>query len=343
MSGAPQALVSIVVPTYNRVGTLEHALRSACAQTHTRLEIIVCDDAGTQDVEGLIRAIGDPRIRYLRSDVNTMKAGLFAEGLREARGAYLMELDDDDFLAPECVATLVEPLERDPDLALSFGDHWIARPDGTVDESRSDENTLRWGRASLAAGKHAPFIDLALVSQAVCMNVCGMVRRSCVDLRDFPARVEGLSDYWLGYLACRDGAAAWYCGQRLSYYREHEGNFTHVRSDARFSSRSFVFDSMLRDDRLATIRAHLRRELHANEVSYSVWLLESGRLRDARARARRVRKAPGGPTVVPAALEVLGMLPALGPMAIRSARRVVHLRRSARHSRRPGGRAAEAH
>lgn len=323
-------LVSIVIPTYDRVALLEKALASACAQTYTNLEIIVCDDAGPHDVEGLIRSIGDPRIRYRRSAINTAKAGAFADGLRAATGTYVMELDDDDFLGPQCVATLVAPLERRPDLVVSFGDHWVVGPDGAVDDARTRGSTEKWGRATLATGEHRPFIALALETQAVCLNVCGLVRRSALDLDDFPADVQGLSDYWTAYLAARDGGGAWYCGERLSYYREHPDNITHSRNDARFVSASFVYERLLADPRLASISNHIAWRLFENETAYAVWLLREGRPDEARAHAMRASAVPGRrwrPT--PRALIALSVLPGGGP-ATKALRRVAILGRGLR-------------
>ena len=327
MSASPQPLVSIVIATYDRIALLDGAIRSALAQTYPALEIIVCDDAGPRDVAGVVSTFGDPRVRYLRSDVNTMKAGAFAMGLREARGEYVMGLDDDDLLAPHCVKTLVEALERDPDLVVAFGDHWVIDSAGAVDEHESDRSSRRWGRDRLLTGRHAPFIDLALVTQALCMNVCGMARRSRLDVEDFPPQVAGMSDHWLAYLACRDGGAAWYCGERLSYYRHHSDNLTGVRNDLAFTSRSFTFEAILRDDRMAGVRPHLLRQLKENELAYSSWLLATGRRREAGDRARRARVELRLPGRALRTVEVLSRVPGLGPMAADGARRVAALRR----------------
>jgi glycosyltransferase involved in cell wall biosynthesis len=318
---AHPSLVSVVIPTYNRTELLGQTLRSVCAQTHAELEIIVCDDGGTEDVAGLVSRLSDKRVRYLRSEVNTGKAGIFAAGLRQARGKYVMELDDDDLLAPHCIATLVAPLEADDDLAVAFGDHWIIDVRGRVDEAASKANSTFWSRDSLRPGKHTPFIDLALIFQAVCMNVCGIARRSSLDVEDFPPDVRGMSDYWLGYLACRDGGAAWYVAERLSYYRQHELSITGTRNDEGFRSRSYVFATLLEESRVTDAWPHLTRQLHDNELSYAAWLLRMGRRVEARARARRARTTLGSRDRALRAVELLSWFPALGPWLMRRVRR----------------------
>lgn len=325
----PSALVSIVIPTYDRLPLLEVAIRSACAQTHGLLEIIVCDDAGPSDVPGLIETIGDPRVSYLRAPQNTRKAGIFAEGLRRAGGDYVMELNDDDALAPECVATLLEPLERDPDLVAAFGDHWIIDAAGAVGLDASDESSSRWGRAHLAAGRHEPFIDLALVTQAVCMNVCGIARRSRLAVDDFPPEVGFMSDYWLAYLVSRDGGAVWYCPERLAYYRSHDLSVTGTSFDEqRFAERSFVLEALVRDPRVASARPHLVRQLRTNEIAYAMRLVTEGRRREAQARVHRARATLGLRSPLLSVIALAGRVPVVGPFAVSRVRSATRRLRS---------------
>jgi glycosyltransferase involved in cell wall biosynthesis len=94
---------SIVIPTYNRGALLTRALDSALAQTDPDLEIVVVDDGSTDDTESVVRAYGDPRVRYLRQ----ANAGVCAArnvGARAATGDRFVFLDSDDELLPEALA-----------------------------------------------------------------------------------------------------------------------------------------------------------------------------------------------------------------------------------------------
>lgn len=67
------SLVSIVVISYNDAGRLPRALAALQHQTHHQLEIIVVDDASTDETEAVVAAIAaiDPRVRYVRLGVNS--------------------------------------------------------------------------------------------------------------------------------------------------------------------------------------------------------------------------------------------------------------------------------
>lgn len=117
-------LVTIAVPTFNRSKTLERCLESALGQSYAAVEVIVCDNASTDDTEAMVTRIlaGHPRARYVRHDANLGAIANFHAGLDHAIGHYFMWLADDDWLDPDYVARCVEVLRDDPRVVLANGD-----------------------------------------------------------------------------------------------------------------------------------------------------------------------------------------------------------------------------
>lgn len=111
-AGYEKRLVSVVVPTHNRPALLARALRSACHQTYRDLEIIVVDDASRDDTAGVVQALGDSRIRYLRHETNRGGAATRNTGIRAARGEYMAFLDDDDMWEPDKTAVQLALMQR---------------------------------------------------------------------------------------------------------------------------------------------------------------------------------------------------------------------------------------
>ncbi len=101
--------ISVVMPNYNGRLFVEAAVASVLAQTLTDFELIVADDASSDGSPALVATLArdDPRIRLLRSDVNTGPAGARNRGLAEARGRWVAVVDNDDLLHPERLALLV--------------------------------------------------------------------------------------------------------------------------------------------------------------------------------------------------------------------------------------------
>lgn len=101
-------LVSIGLPTYNRAAsTLPQALASATAQTYPTIEIVVADNASTDDTERVAKALEDPRIRYLRHDRNISANDNFNFCLDQAKGQYFLLLHDDDLIDSDFVESCI--------------------------------------------------------------------------------------------------------------------------------------------------------------------------------------------------------------------------------------------
>jgi glycosyltransferase involved in cell wall biosynthesis len=94
----PVPTVSVVVPCYNGADYLEECLRSAVAQTHPPLEVIVVDDGSTDGSAALATALGAP-IRVIRQE-NSGESVARNRAIDEARGEWVAFLDADDVWRP---------------------------------------------------------------------------------------------------------------------------------------------------------------------------------------------------------------------------------------------------
>jgi glycosyltransferase involved in cell wall biosynthesis len=92
--------VTIVIPTRDRPQFLPRAIKSALMQTFARIEVLIVDDASTSPVE---TDTADPRVRVIRLEQRAGVSAARNEGLRTARGKWIVFLDDDDELLPDMV------------------------------------------------------------------------------------------------------------------------------------------------------------------------------------------------------------------------------------------------
>lgn len=103
-------LVSVIIPCFNRSRELERALRSVGRQTFTDFEVVVGDDASTEDLLAVVTAVGDARIRVARRAVNGGISAGRNVAIAAAKGRYLSFLDSDDEWLPEHLATQVRAM-----------------------------------------------------------------------------------------------------------------------------------------------------------------------------------------------------------------------------------------
>lgn len=106
---SPEPVVSVLIANHNRADFLGRAIRSALQQTLRDIEIIIVDDASTDDSVRIAQnfAARDGRIRVVELKKNAGPAGARNAGLDVAKGAWVAILDSDDFMHPERLQGLV--------------------------------------------------------------------------------------------------------------------------------------------------------------------------------------------------------------------------------------------
>src|ERR1041385_7139241 len=101
-------LVSVVLPTYQRAGTVGRAMRSVLAQTHSELELIVVDDGPDDGTADVVARINDPRVKYLRFPKRMGVSKARNVGVEAARGELIAFQDSDDEWLLDKLARQVE-------------------------------------------------------------------------------------------------------------------------------------------------------------------------------------------------------------------------------------------
>ena len=117
-------LVSVVCLSYNHGRFVREALDSVIGQTWPQIELIIVDDASTDNsvavIEDWLKSHPETRFMPLKNNQGNCKA--FNMGLREARGKYVIDLSADDVLRPNRVARGVDLLENHADTGVQFSD-----------------------------------------------------------------------------------------------------------------------------------------------------------------------------------------------------------------------------
>ncbi len=110
-------LVSIVLPVYNRPSVIQ-TITSVLNQTYEHFELIIIDNASTDNTVDRIRTIQDERINLIINEKNEGQTYSLNRGLREAKGVYIARIDADDLMTPDRIEKQVDFLESNPDYGL---------------------------------------------------------------------------------------------------------------------------------------------------------------------------------------------------------------------------------
>lgn len=111
---ATTPLVSVIIPTRNRVKLLSRSVASVLGQSYQNLELIVINDASTDDSSEVLATITDSRLRIINHVTNKGAAAARNVGISMARGEFIAFQDDDD-------VWLVHKLERQVAVLLADG------------------------------------------------------------------------------------------------------------------------------------------------------------------------------------------------------------------------------
>lgn len=114
-------VVSVVIATRNRRLLLSEAIATVREQTFAEWELIVVDDASTDDTIRYVETIDDHRVVALRQPVHGERSAARNAGLAAARGEFVMFLDDDDLLRPSALDDLVGALRARPNAVAASG------------------------------------------------------------------------------------------------------------------------------------------------------------------------------------------------------------------------------
>ena len=113
--------VSVVVTTRNRLQWLQQCVESVETQQGVSWELIVIDDSSSDQTWSWLEGINNARVRSYHFDWNCERCRARNQGLSMADGAYVMFLDDDDWLWPDCLRLLSTVLDENTDAVAAVG------------------------------------------------------------------------------------------------------------------------------------------------------------------------------------------------------------------------------
>lgn len=150
-------LVTIGIPTYNRLSYLKESVASALAQTYPNIEIVISENP-CQDlvVERTIvewcqeMARLHPQVRYYLNPENRGAGSNFNKLADHAKGEYLFMIGDDDRLLPNAVELLMNVIS---DYTVAFSNHYLINAEGDRLVAESHACNVFYGRTKMNAGE----------------------------------------------------------------------------------------------------------------------------------------------------------------------------------------------
>jgi len=225
---------AVVIPLYNKRPHIERALESALVQSDPPTEILVVDDASTDDGLDVVARYRDERLKILRRP-EPGPGGYAARnlGILRAQSDWIAFLDADDAWAPDHLKTIRATLgqtDHSDRINCVFAGYSNIYPDG---RQEADRYTNRTGRSQVQTLDIAQFISvwLDLKECPIWTSASAFRRQALIDAGLFPAgrcRRGGDKDLWLRVM--RNGLAAAGTGTTAIYHRDATNMVTRSNS-----------------------------------------------------------------------------------------------------------------
>jgi glycosyltransferase involved in cell wall biosynthesis len=252
-----QPLISIVLPTYNGSKYISQSIKSCLNQTYDYIEIIVADDASTDDTADIVQAYAakDSRIRYIRHEINKKLPAALNTGFAIANGDFYTWTSDDNIYKENAIEIMAGKLFSDKSVSFVFSDMEAIDEAGEIIEYR----------------RKGPDEEIPIVNT---IGACFLYRRHMhLELGGYDERKFIVED-WDFWMRAHEKYKSRHIPRSLYYYRVHEDSLTGTRFiEQQARSLDLILENITRSKTSETIcmRAYLKAVRYAKNAD-NQWL-----------------------------------------------------------------------
>lgn len=268
---AGRPLVSVITTTYQLARYLPQCIESVLDQDYpsAQLQLILVDDASTDETSAVVSRYDDPRLRFVRLRENRGPAGARNVGLSLAQGELIAFLDADDYWFPNRLSSMTSLVSNDTDLITS--DFLFEDCGNVISESAYRGRKLEWLFDLEAGAQFRALLEDGYLALSMMMIPRTVLQR--VGTFDESLRVCQDYDLWLRCL--RAGSRVVCASEPLGVYRRmRSGSITSTEGERHVKERFVVlrpYLHMCSPGRSSTIRGDiadlaLRRGIRSRDL-----------------------------------------------------------------------------
>jgi hypothetical protein len=248
--------VTVVIPCYNYGRFLGQAVESAIGQTDVSVDVVVVDDASTDDSLEIANALAraHPAVRVIARPRNGGPVDTFNDGLAAVGGEYLVRLDADDLLTPGSLGRSIALAEAFPEVGMVYGRplHFWGEPPN----ARTRPSSWR-----VMSGSR--WLDLRCRIGANCITSPEvLMRTSVVDEVGGQRPLAHAHDMEMWMRLARAADVGWVGGSDQAWHREHLDSRSSLGVDVitDLGERAAAFETLFTDGRGDAARDAVRLE-----------------------------------------------------------------------------------
>ena len=219
MSGLPT--VSVLMAAYNGEAFIAETVESVLSQTLGDFELVIVDDASTDNTAGVLDRFDDPRVVRIRNETNLYLHPAINVGLAKCQGEFVARIDHDDIAEPTRLEKQIAYLREHPKFAGCAT--WT---------TEIDENGVETGQFEVPG--NPDYVRWAMTIKSVLYHPTLMFRRDVLvesNAYGLPVANSPADDYEMLVHLLMAGHDFGVVEERLLKYRRFDGNMSSTRAD----------------------------------------------------------------------------------------------------------------
>lgn len=271
-------LVSIIIPTFNRLQWISVCLDSIKLQTYPNIETLVIDDGSTDGTVEWLKS--QPAYSFARTHIQPKNAGASIarnDGIRLARGELIVFIDSDDALLANHIETAVSVFDRYPNTGLFCCDSTIIGSNGEVlfdgrtwhqIQSQLRNHPLQSGFRSLS-----DIFQFSHIFPGFTLPKAMFEKIGYFDQSIFP-----MDDYDLMLRVAGAGHGVYYCHEPLALRREHTGQCSGIMNSVDTCQKQLctLHRALVRNPELLAAPGKVKRRLASAKMELAVSRMVTG-------------------------------------------------------------------
>lgn len=214
-----EPLISVFIATYNQQNYIEECLNSVLNQSYKNIEIVIADDASTDDTKKILIDYYEKypdKIKLILSEVNVGVTKNCNKGLAQCTGEYVALFAGDDYMYEGKLEKQLHYMMHNSRCAIVYHDL-------RVFDSKSNETLYFFkSKHGVVTGGQSELIRKG----AICGGSSLFMRRSAMPTNGFDTRLRTASDWLLWIETLSNGFTIEYIDEVLGAYRRHSSNVT---------------------------------------------------------------------------------------------------------------------
>lgn len=228
-------LISIVMPVYNAEKYIDKAVESILNQTYQNIELIIVEDASTDDTYQVISRYTDSRIKVFCNEINRGIAYSTNYAIRHSSGEYIALMDDDDIAVKERIQLSLDFLEHHESIDIVGGAGLMIDENGKIIGSHMPRNNPRVIKACMLF-HDCMWNGTVMVRRQVFYDNNIWYRENCYGMQDFQFFVEASKRVKISNI-----------NDVLLYWRKYDASETAMEMDKNSKLRAEKYAQIQRD------------------------------------------------------------------------------------------------